>query len=344
MSYTSYVDSYSDLASVWGKISGSKDSAEYKYWNPKGAVSKADFGRIHWGESGEGEGRALDHTTASKGTSTNTNTNTNTNTDTTTALNPATASPTYDPTPAGEHTNEVMYANNAVAGMPKLGAPPKIADPAQRTVHPQELVEWRMANMMSESNPYTAQAITQAKQWANQSGMLNTSIASSAGIDAAIKNILPIAQQDAATLHGQALANQKVVNEFLMQDFLTKSQFKLTEYGHMANTYNQGLQQAHVKNESAITRAWQGEQNKLDRELNIWRDKLNASMSKELADMGYEFGAEESNKACRGTAMNAWQVLVAKISASQSTISKDDYDSQIYNAKAALNHALSMCG
>ena len=197
--------------------------------------------------------------------------------------------------------------------------------------------------MMKQTNPYTQQAVTQAKQWANQNGMLNTSIASSAGIDAAIKNILPIAQQDASTLHSQAMANQKVVNEFLMQDYLTKSQFKLTEYGHMATTYNQGLAQAHQKNETALTRSWQTEQNKLDRELNLWRDKFNAEMNATLASQGYEHDAGMGHKSCVNNAMSTWQQAHANLVANRSSMSEADFSQQEANLAATRDHSISMC-
>jgi len=340
MSYSSYVDSYSDLASVWKKISSSPDSVESKHWTPKGATSKEEFGRIHWGESGEGEGRSL---TSLSRSATPTGTSTSTATSTATSTGTVSDAPIYDEVASVDPTDEPGYATNLVAGMPKLGAPPKIADPAQRTVKPQELVEWRMSEMMQQHNPYTFQAIRQAKQWANQSGLLNTSIASSAGIDAAIKSILPIAQQDAATLSTQALENQRTVNEFLMQDFLTKSQFKLTEYGHMANTYNQGLQQAHDKNEEALRLAWQERQNKLDRELDIWKAKFGASIDKELADMGYEFGHGDRSSTCVNNATDRWVQAVAKIDSERSTMSSADYNAQISNAKATYNQQVRMC-
>jgi hypothetical protein len=330
MSYTSYVDAYSDLASTWTKIEDTS-SAEYRFWNPMGATTKEEFGRLHWTKYGSKN----DKRSLTKGDSVATGTATTTTTATTPVSTPPEA-PTYTTSQGQDPVNEVMYAQNAVAGMPKLTAPPKITAPAQQTVKPQELVEWRMTQMMKQTSPYTQQAITQAKQWANESGMLNTSIASTVGVDAAIKSILPIAQQDAATLSTQALTNQKTVNEFLMQDFLTKSQFKLTEFGHMANTYNQGLQQAHVKNESEVQRKWQGEQGEHDRELTIWRDKHNAYTQEEIANSG-------ANATCVQNAMDRWAANVASIDSQRSSMSPEDYRLQIINAAKVRDHQKSMC-
>ena len=324
--YISYVDRYKDLTKAWGKITGYKSSAEYKYWHPMGATTKSEFGRLHWTTYGkDAEKRTLvpemDKAREKVDDSPKKEIET-----------PTISPPTYEISRPVSPVNEVMYARNAVSGLPRLTGPPKMSSPAQRTAHPQELVEYRMSKMMRRSNPYTAAAVTQAKQWANQSGMLNTSIASSAGIDAAIKNILPIAQQDAATLSTQALTNQRVVNEFLMQDYLTKSQFKLTEYGHMANTYNQGLQQAHNKNESALTRAWQTEQARLDRELTVWRDQFASESQMDLAGVG-----------CQQNAMDRWAATVAAIESEKSNLSTELYNSRIKNAARARDHQISMC-
>ena len=190
--------------------------------------------------------------------------------------------PEYSPTPEAEQTDEVDYASELVSGMPELGDPVDMPDPSQRTVDVQELVEYRMNQMMASDNALRQRALTQGQQLAADSGLLNTSIAASAGIDSLMKNLLPIAQQDAATLHGQALENQRAVNEFLMQEYLTQNQFILTEYGAQTNTYNQGLQQAYNANQAAIVRAWEEEQAKLDRELKIWGSQFEAESNMDL--------------------------------------------------------------
>ena len=149
-----------------------------------------------------------------------------------------TSGPTYTSQPAPTPEDRIAAAQAEVAGAPTLGAAPTIAAPAQRTVSNQELVEYRMSEMMKVTNPYTQQAMTNAKKFANKSGLLNTSIAATAGIDAAIRSIMPIAQQDAATLFSQGLENMKAVNQFIMQDYLTKAQFKLTDHGYKMSAYN----------------------------------------------------------------------------------------------------------
>ncbi len=228
--------------------------------------------------------------------------------------------------------------------MPTLGDPSKIPDPAQRTVDPQELVQYRMSQMMKQDNAYTHQAITNAKKMANQQGLLNTSIAASAGVDAAIRSILPIAQQDAATLHGQALENQRAVNEFLMQDYLMKNQFKLTEHGYQVNTYNQSLQQAHQKNENAVERWWKGRQNELDRELQIWGAKADTELQKLLKGMGIEAAQEESGSVCQRNAYARFNARVGDVMAGADQISTERYNLLMQQARDALTTDLSACG
>jgi hypothetical protein len=202
-----------------------------------------------------------------------------------------------------------------------------------------------MSQMMKQDNPYTQQAITNAKKFANQQGLLNTSIAASAGIDAAIRSILPIAQQDAATLHGQALENQRAVNEFLMQDYLMKNQFKLSEYGYQVNTYNQGIEQAHQQNESAIDRWWKANQNTLDRELQIWGTKFDAELQKLLKSMGIDAAKDEGSSLCVQSAHRTYNAYIMEIEA-QSVAGKIDEDRRatlMQTARDGLTSALRSC-
>ena len=253
--------------------------------------------------------------------------------------------PTYDPSAKPSPTSEESKAQTSVKYMPKLGKVPKMGKAAQRSVHPQELVEWRMNQMMKQTNPYIQAAQTNAKQAAAASGLLNTSIAASAGLDAAIKSILPIAQQDAATLFTQSLENQKVVNEFLMQSFLTRSQFKLEEFGLRVSTYNQGLQRQHEKSENALQRWWSGEQNRMDRELNVWKTQFDADVTKELATMGYVHDADQNENSCRERATATFNSQIAAITEAWSTdkISHDSYMTQLESAQDQYKAQMNSC-
>jgi len=270
--------------------------------------------------------------------------------DVTTPTSMPTPTPAPTPTPStytapkaedwGE-ADEVAYAQDLVSGAPALGDPTAIPAPVQRKVTPEEIVEFRVAQALKKDSPFTAQAIANAKQAANKSGMLNTSIAASAGIDAAIKNILPMAQQDAATIHGQGLENQRAVNEFLMQDYLMRNQFRITEYTNRMTTYNQGLDQAFKANQQAILNAWQEEQNELNRELDRWKTEFSAESSAALQGSAQGFAASQSAKACEQNAISRRNAYLYEINASNR--SEAEKQAAIKNVVAAYQSELRSC-
>lgn len=79
-------------------------------------------------------------------------------------------------------------------------------------------VEGRVNRISSSDSPLMQLAGTRAKQQANRSGLLNTSMAVGAGQKAVIDSALPIAQADASAYQQQALANQSATNESLMRN------------------------------------------------------------------------------------------------------------------------------
>ena len=199
--------------------------------------------------------------------------------------------------------------------------------------------------MMKITNPYTQQAMTNAKKFANKSGLLNTSIAATAGIDAAIRSILPIAQQDAATLFSQGLENMKAVNQFIMQDYLTKAQFKLTDHGYKMTAYNNGLQRSFDKNQNEIKRWWDAEQNRLDREYNTWAAKFTAAVQKELIQDGYQYNTTQAAKVCEQTFTAAFNAAIMKIedAYSKGDINEETRNHQLKVAQDNLRTGIKSC-
>lgn len=252
--------------------------------------------------------------------------------------------PEPEPEPAEpDLVDEVAQAQSAVSGMPTLGDPTAIPSPAQRTVDPQELVEFRISQMMKQDSPYTQQAMTNAMQFANQAGLLNTSIAASAGLDAAIRSALPIAQQDATTLHGQALENQRAVNEFLLQDYLTRNQFKLTEFGAQATTYNQGLAQAHAQNEQAIQNAWGENQNELQRQLEITLAEMKIAAEQAMQGAGFGHSAGMASSACAQNAIARLNARVMEIEGSAHEMTSERYEALLKQARQAYDAEVAAC-
>lgn len=92
------------------------------------------------------------------------------------------------------------------------------ANVTTRTVSPNELVENRINNLLASNSPYIQRARTSGLQFANQRGLLNSSIAAQASEEAAIARAGEIASQDASTYAQAALANQQAQNTAGLQD------------------------------------------------------------------------------------------------------------------------------
>ena len=85
-----------------------------------------------------------------------------------------------------------------------------IVDPERGTVAGQ------MRGLLAENSPYLQVARTGALQTAAGRGLLNSSIAAGAGEEAAIKQALPIAQQDAQTYADIGKQNAKTISDSLL--------------------------------------------------------------------------------------------------------------------------------
>jgi hypothetical protein len=80
---------------------------------------------------------------------------------------------------------------------------------AEPYVEKDESVESRLTGLLSQDSKYMQQARTGAKQYSESRGLLNSSIAGTAGESAAIEKALPIASQDASQAYGRNLSNQQ---------------------------------------------------------------------------------------------------------------------------------------
>lgn len=85
-------------------------------------------------------------------------------------------------------------------------------DPTTREVGDGELVENRLNGLLDDNSTYLQRARARSAQASNSRGLLNSSMAASAGEAAAIDAAMPIAQQDASTMFTQGRANQDATN------------------------------------------------------------------------------------------------------------------------------------
>ena len=71
-----------------------------------------------------------------------------------------------------------------------------------------ETVQERMTDLNLRNSKFTNLNRTDAQREANTRGLINTTMAGAAGVEAGIRASLPIAQQDATTYSDTRLANQ----------------------------------------------------------------------------------------------------------------------------------------
>lgn len=111
-----------------------------------------------------------------------------------------------------------------VASAPEIAAAPEAAA-APATPDPSTTVEGRMEGLLAKDSNYMARARSSAVQSSEKRGLLNSSIAATAGEAAAIDAALPIAAQDAGQGHALALSEQEATQRegLLAQDIAGQS-------------------------------------------------------------------------------------------------------------------------
>lgn len=104
---------------------------------------------------------------------------------------------------------------------------PAPADATLYNVDPTtQTVQGQMNGLLDSNSQYMQLARQGAKEQANQAGLLNSTLAGTAGERAAIESAMPIAQQDAQTYFSQANLNQNAENNFK----LFNTEFQYNDY------------------------------------------------------------------------------------------------------------------
>lgn len=112
-----------------------------------------------------------------------------------------------------------------------------------------QTVEGRLANLTDPNSALNQQAAAQALQTSNSRGLINSSLAVTAGQDAVLKNALPIAQQDASTFATAGQTNAAAKN--------TSSQF------NAAATNQASLANQSVESQKQLAQAQNASQEKI---------------------------------------------------------------------------------
>jgi len=101
--------------------------------------------------------------------------------------------------------------------LPGLVSAPVPTPAAQWDVKPEQTVQSQIKGIIDENSPLMQQAKTKSLQEANQRGLMNTTMAVTAGQDAVYRAAAPIAQQDAATYARSGEFNVGQKNQFGLQ-------------------------------------------------------------------------------------------------------------------------------
>lgn len=136
-----------------------------------------------------------------------------------------------------------------------------------------DTVQGQLTGLLDTNSDYMKQAQTQAQQASNKRGLLNSSMAATAGQAAAIQSALPIAQQDAKTYADQNRANTTAQNSFLagQQNFgfdtaKAQQQFDL-QSGRDAQLYDYDINKLNTQADLQTQLDSQKYQAELDRDL-----------------------------------------------------------------------------
>jgi len=201
------------------------------------------------------------------------------------------------PTPPKPATTQAPAAAAATATPTAQAAPPPQSaqfTPVTRTLDAKtETTQGQMGALLAKDSPYLTAARERAKATMNQRGLLNSTLAGTAGEAAAIDAALPIAQADAGAYQAQAGKNQDAQNVAGQTNAAAENQFKLSDKGFQQqkdiNTqqygYQTGLNQQQFQHQTALNTQQEQAQTRLatlDQSFKTTLAKLNQDQAKEL--------------------------------------------------------------
>lgn len=153
-------------------------------------------------------------------------------------------------------------------------------DPATRTVDKPQTVAGQLDTILAEDSPYIKAAQTKAMEGANSRGLINSSIATGAGTQAAIAAALPVAQSDASANERASQDNQNAQNVSLQ----TGAQLETSTATTNANNEVGQLTQAMRGNQATQLAQLQGQYQQLIQS-NASASQLFSNVSKTVNDI-----------------------------------------------------------
>ena len=212
--------------------------------------------------------------------------------------------------------------NLPVYAQPETQAPSATVDPNKLQQQTANIVDQergtvagQMRGLLAENSPYLQVARTGALQTAAGRGLLNSSIAAGAGEEAAIKQALPIAQQDAQTYadigkqnakaysdsilntqvaqleHQKSLANAKITGALTTQE--AQKQFELQRISEAGQLQRQEIENA-MKAVLQDDQLESAERQQLSQVVGSMGNEALGAVERILRDTNIEAGAKQS--------------------------------------------------
>lgn len=218
-------------------------------------------------------------------------------------VDPGPAGPPTAPTP--DAPDEPSQTSTDQAAEEARQAESQDAEVTGREVTPEQLVQYQLNRILDSNSPLLQSARTRGLQFANQRGLLNSSIAAQASEQAAIDAALQIAQQDAATYAGADAQTVDAMNRAALQDASLGTNVNIVN-ADSANTAIQGFlnreSQRALQDDAQLFTA---EQNQADRELREYlqerqfdftstENALDRGLQEALQQNQFAFQSEES--------------------------------------------------
>lgn len=173
-----------------------------------------------------------------------------------------------------DYVNPDVLQDNAGDFTPSEPGPsetPESFTPETITPGTKSTVSGQMGSLLKSGNPYVEQARSDALRAANRRGLINSSIAVGEGTNAAIRNALPIAQQDASTYFEAQKSNQEAQNKFTENEQAYSMQHSLKEQEQ--RQYLDRLRLDHMNNEDMA---------RLNTQLNMLSDENKAKLQTDM--------------------------------------------------------------
>ena len=221
---------------------------------------------------------------------------------------------------------------NAMSAPPPVSADQvKAPAPAQANtwnIDKNQTVSGQLDSVLAKDSPLLQQARTRASQAANQRGLLNSSMAISAGESAAYDAALPIAQQDAQTYATSGQFNAGEKNKLLQQQLDQQMQAGLANQSAnleaqksnqaVATTLTQQqLDQQFKENQASLDRALQTSMQTADNQTKIQLQKMDADTRAYLAEVEANYKtlmqtSQGANDLYQQTLKNMTDIMMSK--------------------------------